>query len=139
MLGNAVIVLFRSAVTAHTNVQPKCEDLFTFAHQKEGAFSVMLQYTLPTHQNNPFFGKHYHLVSVVLLIRSCIVAFKQLMGQQIPLLQYSVNIHLCFDNTYILSSQFSIWVHLCTPASAKNSCFSVGYSHLLYEWHYNLS
>lgn len=34
-----------------------------------------------THQNNPFFGKHHHLDSVVLLARSCILAFKQLTGQ----------------------------------------------------------
>lgn len=63
--------------------------------------SVVLQYTLPTQQNNPFFLPN--LDSVVLLARSCILAFKQLMGQWLPFLQQNVNIYFCSDNTYVLS------------------------------------
>jgi len=84
----------------------------------------MLQYTLPTLQNNPFFGKHHRLDSVLLLLlRSQILAFKQLMGQEIPFLQHNINIHLCFDNIYILSSYFSIWVYLLCFSLCKEQPF----------------
>lgn len=49
------MLLLRSAVTAHIDTEPKCEDLFIFTHQKGGVPPVMLQYTLLTHQKTSLF------------------------------------------------------------------------------------
>lgn len=60
------------------------------------------------------------MANTVTLTSICRLASMHLKEQQIPLVQYKINQCPCFDNVYMQSSYFSVWVHLTASASAKD-------------------
>lgn len=76
--------------------------------------------------------------SVEPLTSMCRLASRHLKGQKTPFAQYKINLCPCFDNVYMQSSYFSVWVHLTASASAKDGYFSAECSHHSYEQHYSL-
>lgn len=125
LICSAVVEVLRSAVTPHRDTEPKCEDLFIFTHQKGSVPPVMVQNILLTHQKISLFwqtpspGLHGAVDKIrhagFQMTHGTVDTFSTTQCKHIPLLWY---------NTFILLIYCSIWVHLCTSASAKYSCLS---------------